>query len=91
MESIEGVVGVSTNCLSGGFSTEEAIKICYDAGLKLASTDIVRSIDICDYNPYVEDWRTGRLVATLFYYFTLGLSQGLQSRKDTTEKPLFQI
>ena len=32
------------------------------------------AIDISDYNPFVEDSSTGRFVATMFYYFTLGLS-----------------
>lgn len=76
MESIEGMLGVSTNCLSGGFTTEETIKMCYDAGLLLGGK--LTSVDICEYNPYVEDWRTGRQLATLFYYFALGLSEGLQ-------------
>jgi len=33
-----------------------------------------------EYNPYVEDWHTGRLSATLFYYLALGLSEGIQQR-----------
>lgn len=60
MESIEGMIGVSSNCLSGGFTTQETIRICYDAGLTLGSTGLLTSIDICEYNPCVEDWRTGR-------------------------------
>jgi formiminoglutamase len=71
MENIEGVAGVTSNCVTGCIKTEEIIEICYLAGLKL--TKLV-AIDICEYNPFVEDWRTGRLVATMFYYFTLGLS-----------------
>jgi hypothetical protein len=35
-----------------------------------------------EYNPYVEDWHTGRLAATLFYYLALGLSEGIQQRED---------
>ncbi len=35
MESIEGLKGVSTNCLSGGITTEDAVEMCYQAGLKL--------------------------------------------------------
>lgn len=35
MESIEGLKGVSTNCLSGGIATEDAVEMCYQAGLKL--------------------------------------------------------
>jgi formiminoglutamase len=71
----ESAMGVSTPCLNGGLSTEEALEICYFAGLY---GDKVAAVDICEYNPYVEDWKTGRLVATMFYYFTLGLSQRLQ-------------
>lgn len=71
LESVENALGVSTNCLHGGLTTEEAIEICYLSGLY--SNKLV-AFDIAEYNPYVEDWRTGRLVATLFYYFTLGLS-----------------
>jgi len=71
LENIEAAVGVSTNCLNGGLKTEEAIEICYLSGL--LATKLV-AFDISEYNPFVEDWRTGRLVATMFYYFTMGLS-----------------
>ena len=33
------------------------------------------SIDLSEFNPCVEDWRTGRLAVTLFYYFALGLAE----------------
>lgn len=33
----------------------------------------VRLIDLSEYNPRVEDYRTGRLAATLFYFFALGV------------------
>lgn len=33
----------------------------------------VRLIDVSEYNPTVEEWRTGRLVANMFYYFAMGL------------------
>lgn len=78
VENIEGAVGVTANTTVGGFTTEEAIEICYLAGLKLGK---LVAIDINEYNPYVEDWRTGRLVATMFYYFILGLAQRLLSEK----------
>ncbi|CDW90855.1 arginase family protein [Stylonychia lemnae] len=75
LESVEAAVGVTTNNTAGGFTSEEAIEISYLAGL--FSHKLV-AIDISEYNPFVEDWRTGRLVATMFYYFALGLSQRLQ-------------
>lgn len=72
MEAIEGAVGVSSNCLNGGFKTEEAVKIMYELGKNL---DNLVSIDLSEYNPCVEDWRTGRLAVTLFYYFAMGIAE----------------
>lgn len=45
----------------------------YDIGLQLSGNIV--SIDMSEYNPCVEDWRTGRLAVTLFYYFVLGLAK----------------
>ena len=55
MESIEGLKGVSTNCLSGGIPTEDAVEMCYQAGLKLGRAKLLKSVDLTEYNPYVED------------------------------------
>ena len=55
METIEGLKGVSTNCLSGGIQTEDAVEMCYQAGLKLGKAKILKSVDFSEYNPYVED------------------------------------
>ena len=74
LETVETAVGVTTNCTAGGLSSEEAIEICYLAGKY--SQKIV-AVDLSEYNPFVEDWRTGRLVASMFYYFSMGLSQRL--------------
>jgi formiminoglutamase len=71
LESIDGAVGVSSNCLNGGFKTEEAVQMMFELG---HLGDLV-SIDLSEYNPCVEDWRTGRLAVTLFYYFALGLAE----------------
>lgn len=72
LEAILGVPGVSKPCQEG-ISTEDAVGLCIAA----AGSSKVVAIDICDYNPYIEDWQTGRLVATMFYYLTLGLSARL--------------
>ena len=71
LETVEAAVGVTTNCTVGGLTSEEAIEICYLAG---RHSDKIVAVDLSEYNPFVEDWRTGRLVASMFYYFTLGLS-----------------
>jgi len=52
LESIAGILGVTTSCSAGGLSTEEAIEICYLAGLH--SSKIV-AFDACEFNPFVED------------------------------------
>ena len=62
---------MSTHSTNGGIRTEEAIEICYLAGLKMKN---LVAVDISEYNPFVEDWRTGRLVVTMFYYFSMGYS-----------------
>ena len=31
-------------------------------------------MDVSEYNPAVEEYRTGRLVANMFYYFALGMA-----------------
>ncbi len=79
IEAIENAVGVSANCLNGGLKTEEALQIMFDAGNELSEQLV--SVDLSEYNPCVEDWRTGRLAISLFYYFTLGLAKA-QSTKQ---------
>ena len=32
-------------------------------------------MDLSEFNPRVDAYRTGRLVANMFYYFTLGVAQ----------------
>ena len=78
LECIEGLTGVSASCISGGFTISEATKLFYEAGLQLGGAGLLASVDVCEYNPCVEDWRTGRQIAAFFYYFALGLSKGLQ-------------
>ena len=69
---MDSAIGVSANCLNGGFKTEEVINMMYTLGLE--GSEVV-SLDLCEINPCIEDWRTGRLVVTLFYYFVLGLAE----------------
>jgi formiminoglutamase len=58
-----------------GLSSEDALQICFMAG----KNPKVRLFDMSEYNPLIEEYRTGRLVATLFYYFAMGVaSRSLQ-------------
>ncbi|MFQ5673231.1 MAG: formimidoylglutamase [Nitrospinales bacterium] len=51
-----------------GLSAREALTIAYIAG----SHPQVDLFDLSEYNPEVEEYRTGRLAAGIFYYFCLG-------------------
>jgi len=53
-----------------GLSSEEALEMCFIAG----KHKNVKLFDLSEYNPAIEDYRTGRLVANMFYFFAMGLS-----------------
>ncbi len=61
---------MSTKCVKG-ISCEEAVEVFKVAGFN--SQKLV-ALDVTDYNPFIEDQITGRLLATMFYYFALCLS-----------------
>lgn len=61
--------------VTGGLTSEEIIEILLLAGMQ---KNIV-SVDLSEFNPASEDFRTGTLVANLIYFFLLGLSK----RKNT--------
>jgi len=73
MEAIDGALGVSKKC-TVGLSTEEIVEILKIAG---RNSEKLVAVDLSDYNPFIEDWTTGRLVASMFYWFALGLSMRL--------------
>ena len=52
----------------GGLTAEEVKEMVISAGVEPK----VMGIDFADYNPKFEDFRTGLLLAGLFYYFSLG-------------------
>jgi len=54
----------------GGLTAEEAVEI----GLLCGRQEKVRVIDITEFNPRIEDYRTGKLAASIFYYYLLGMS-----------------
>ena len=55
LEAVLGLKGVSTNSLSNGISTEDTIHMVFEAGYTLGKAGMLRSVDISDYNPAVED------------------------------------
>lgn len=54
-----------------GLTAQEALNICFLAG----QSPRVKLVDLSEYNPSVEDYRTGRLLVLMFYYFLLGYAQ----------------
>ncbi len=49
---------------------EEIIEIMLEAG----KNKKIVGLDIIGYNPSIEDYRTGRLLTNIIYYFILGYS-----------------
>jgi len=55
---------------SVGLTAQEAIDICFEAG----KNPKVCLFDLSEFNPVVEEYRTGKLVTLMFYNFALGLA-----------------
>ena len=58
------------NASSVGFTAEETLEICFVAG---ADPNVVL-IDISEFNPDMEEPRSGKLVSDMFYYYALGVA-----------------
>lgn len=72
LDSVRGADAPGVSCPGvRGLSAEEALQMCRDAG----ENPRVKLFDLSEFNPTVESDRTGRLVATMFYYFCLGFAQ----------------
>lgn len=54
-----------------GLTSEEILEIMHLAG----KCSQIKSIDITDFNPANEDYRTGLLACNLIYYFAMGYSK----------------
>jgi arginase family enzyme len=49
--------------------------MCFQAGLNPK----VRLMDVSEFNPAIESYRTGRLVTQMFYHFLLGFAKRKQN------------
>lgn len=54
-----------------GLSSDDALEICFDAG----NNPNVALFDLSEFNPEIEGYRTGKLVAAMFYHFLMGKSK----------------
>jgi formiminoglutamase len=59
-----------------GLSAQDAVSIAYRSG----GHPSVALFDLSEYNPMIEDERTGRLAAAMFYYFCLGVADRKEGR-----------
>ena len=57
-----------------GLTSEQACEICFTAG----QCRQVKLMDLSEFNPIIEEYRTGKLVTLLFYNFLLGRAQALR-------------
>ncbi|GKT35371.1 Ureohydrolase like protein [Aduncisulcus paluster] len=65
-----------------GLTSEEAIDIMYEAG----RNSRVRMVDMPEFNPDAEEYLTGKLVATMFYFFVLGYGRRLEIEVEEVER-----
>ena len=57
-----------------GLTSEQACDMCFAAGQSLH----VKLMDLSEFNPIIEEYRTGKLVTLLFYNFLLGRADALR-------------
>jgi len=66
-----------------GLIAEDALFICFIAG----KNNKVKYFDVSEYNPLIEEYRTGRLVTLMFYYFCLGVAaRKLEEKQNPPNK-----
>lgn len=76
IDAISGADAPGVSCPSTvGLTAQEALMICLAAG----QNPKVRMLDISELNPRVEDYRTPRLVANMFYYFAMGVAMRMSA------------
>eukprot|EP01135_Chromosphaera_perkinsii_P007857 Nk52_evm49s1020 gene=Nk52_evmTU49s1020 len=73
LDSVRGSEAPGVSCASSlGLSAQDAIEIMLVSG----KHPNVKLVDLSEFNPEIEDYRTGKLVANMFYYFCLGRALG---------------
>ena len=78
LDSVDGAHAPGVSCPGvRGLSAQNALDICFVAG---ANPNVVL-MDLSEFNPDIETYRTGKLVAGMFYHFLLGY----QSRRNSAK------
>ena len=72
LDAVRGADAPGVSCPGAiGLSSDEALDICFDAGRH----PNVALFDLSEFNPEIEEYRTGKLVAAMFYHFLMGRSK----------------
>jgi len=70
IDSIEGAHCPGVSCPAvRGLTAQQALDVCFEAGAHLKT----RMVDLSEFNPDVEEYRTGTLVCNMIYYFLMGV------------------
>ena len=78
LDSISGSDAPGVSCPGTlGLSAQDAVSIAYCAGVH----PLVSLFDLSEYNPEIEDERTGRLAAAMFYNFCMGVARRKENQK----------
>jgi formiminoglutamase len=51
-------------------TAQQALDICFESG----KNPKVKLFDLSEYNPKIEEYRTGRMIGHMFAYFVYGYS-----------------
>ncbi|KAL0487679.1 formiminoglutamase [Acrasis kona] len=71
LDSVQSSDAPGVSCPSPiGLTAYEALRLCFIAG----SNPKVSLMDLSEYNPLIEDYRTAKLVTQMFYYFVMGFT-----------------
>jgi len=57
-----------------GFTAQQALDFAFHSGKSFN----VKLMDLSEYNPVVEEYRTGKLVTQIFYHFLLGRATAIR-------------
>lgn len=78
LDAVTGADAPGVSCPGTiGLTAQEAIAMCFVAG----SNPRVKLFDLSEFNPKVDEYRTGRLVANMFYSFCLGVTTRVAPEK----------
>ena len=61
-----------------GLSSDQACQLAFLAG----QSSRVKLFDLSEFNPIVEQYRTGKLVSLIFYHFLLGKAKAKRDNND---------